>query len=339
MDLTQCEAVLGVIEAKSAKALDIALRQLAGGLSQPLRSLRKNLVELLADIEAGLDFVDEDIEFISQSDIQLRLQQAHLQIDDLLARLQYRRSSNEVAKVVLIGLPNAGKSSLFNIMLGHAAAIVHNRAGTTRDFIREKLQLEHGAIELIDTAGFEKGIAENETSSIGSTAQSHRVEQSEQADLVLYCVEQESDFDPTFPPRDVQTWLIHTKCDLPSPLAPSYERGNERAERIAVHEPLFTSSRTGLGIDTLRSRLDEWLGQRSDEQSAVAPMTATRCVSLLEAAAESLKAALSAVEHRHGDEIVSGELRLALDSLGQVAGEVYNDDILDALFSRFCIGK
>jgi tRNA modification GTPase len=378
MDLTQCEAVLGVIEAKSKRALDTALRQLAGGLSKPLTSIRKNLVELLADIEAGLDFVDEDIEFISTAQITERLNSASRQAEDLLDQLNVRRSTNEVAKVVLTGLPNAGKSSLFNALLAQNSAIVTDQAGTTRDFLRAELRLEHGVIELIDTAGIEDACVAN-FDDISSSAQSHRSEQTEQADLVLYCVEVSTclaqnrlaspilmgeptglsptclpspifmgegsgvrvlgagsiNFNPNSSNADSLVWLIRTKCDDAS-------ASNEPLSAVSTSnfaEAICSSSQTGLGLDELRSKLDLWLLHRIEEHAAVAPLTAVRCATLLQAALESLQAALQATVTSSGDEIISGEIRLALDALGQVAGEVYTDDILDALFSRFCIGK
>jgi tRNA modification GTPase len=332
MDLTQCEAVLGVIEAKSEMALDVALRQLGGGLSEPLKELRTSLLELLADIEAGLDFVDEDIEFISPREVQNRLHAAALQIALLLTQIQQRRITNEAAKVALVGLPNAGKSSLLNAIVGRKVAIVNEQAGTTRDYLRVTTSLQHGKVEWIDTAGIEEVNRDSTIASITTAAQNYRTEQLLQADLILYCVEEKQPVAPNDFPYNTEVWLVRTKCDNDQSRLPE-------SSQTCFATQVNTSSHHSYGIQGLIECADEWLRQRNEEFAAVAPLTATRCISLLKAASESIQRASEATSHRLGDELVCGEIRLTLDHLGQVAGEVYTDDVLDALFSRFCIGK
>ena len=139
LDLAQCEAVLGVIHADSETSLQTALQQLAGGLHLPVRQLRQHLIDLLADLEAGLDFVEEDIEFISQETICQRLQEAQAKIRVMLVQMENRLLQHARPSVALMGLPNAGKSSLFNALCGREAAIVADLAGTTRDFVRASL--------------------------------------------------------------------------------------------------------------------------------------------------------------------------------------------------------
>ncbi len=361
MDLAQCEAVLGVIEAESQEALDISLRQLAGGLSEPLAKLRRSLIDLLADLEAGLDFVDEDIQFISRVQVIDRLTSALTAVERLLRQLNLRQLSQHAPKVALLGLPNAGKSSLANAIAKKDAAIVSNQAGTTRDFVRVHCTLQHGEVELIDTAGIETEFAaDHEFFEVMRHAQGFANEQRDEADLIFYCIDCHLDislkqeqiecaFAISGLPHDSASesvnnrrsigpsnvWIIWTKADL----LDSKADGGFIRLRIEHIPSQVTSCFDPLLLEQLRKRLDDWLVQREEEASSVAPMTAIRCKESLRSAHESLQTAFSAADQRSGDEIVAGEIRLALDHLAQVAGQVYTDDVLDALFSRFCIGK
>ncbi|MDZ4849152.1 MAG: GTPase [Pirellulaceae bacterium] len=377
MDLTQCEAVLGVIEAESLVALDVSLRQLAGGLSGPLADLRRLLIELLADIEAGLDFVDEDIVFISREQVIERLETSLASVDRLHQQIIERQPSKVVPKVTFLGRPNAGKSSLVNAIAKDNAAIVNAEAGTTRDFVRVRCEFEHGDVDLIDTAGIDDLSLPHDTlQSIHQSAQRHTAEQRDEADLMLYCIDGNQsnatrieqlkiacDMHASTGAQQVasekqsresrilqhKVWIVWTKSDLEtsvhgmridkSMVDNSFEHVSSD-DLMSVKIPEYvTSCRDGCGIEALRARLSEWRTQRNDEISSVAPMTATRCKASLQSTLESLQTARHAAQQELGDEIVAGEIRLALEQLAQVAGDVYTDDILDALFSRFCIGK
>jgi tRNA modification GTPase len=349
LDLTQCEAVLGVIEAQSEAALQVSLRQLAGGLATPLSQLRRSLIDLLADIEAGLDFVDEDIEFVSRTTIAERLEGARTQVSGLLRQIQTRHAAASLPRVVLTGLPNAGKSSLVNALTGTRQALVHEQAGTTRDFLRLPLPLKHGKVELIDTAGIEECLPSTPSerlAEIAEAAQSHRCQQLEQADLILLCIDHRTsdaeakvqgerllgELSRSRPSSLPERWLLWTQCDDARPRIST-------VPLAGVTQQLSTSSHRPWGIESLQGQLDAWLERRLEELTAVAPLTATRCRTLLQAAEESLQAALTATTRPFGDELIAGEIRLCLEQLGQVAGDTCNEDILDALFSRFCIGK
>ena len=155
LDLAQAEAVLGVIDARTDRQLDVALGQLAGGLSTQMYALRSDLLDLVADLEAGLDFVEEDIAFVTAEEVERRLSVAVDQITQALSQMQSRATPTEGPQVALIGDPNAGKSSLFNALVGDDAAIVSNVAGTTRDYIRCHTRFGDLPCELIDTAGME----------------------------------------------------------------------------------------------------------------------------------------------------------------------------------------
>lgn len=327
LDLTQAEAVLGVIDAGSEQQLKVALSQLAGGIAGPLAAARGRLLDLLAHLEAGLDFVDEDIEFIGREELLEELSVAASQVEQTAAQMHSRGSANAVPRVVLFGLPNAGKSSLLNALAGEEAALVSDVAGTTRDFVSRRVCWGEVELELIDTAGTDGSAADPITRASQSAAHT----QTDNCELRLWCVEA-----PRAPTADLPTagsftpeLSVLTKCDLlkQSPVE----------SRISLGDSFLpTSSQTGEGIDSLRNRIVELLSSRPGDSVA---STAARCQESLALAAAALSRAKSAAEEQTGEEFVAAEVRAALDDLGCVLGAVYTEDILDRIFSRFCIGK
>lgn len=358
LDLTQCEAVLGVIHANNEKALQVALNQLAGGLTQPLNETRRDLINLLADIEAGLDFVDEDISFISSSQILDRLQSAKTQIETLLHQMQSRSGQTVAYQIALVGEPNAGKSSLLNALAENRVAIVSPTPGTTRDFLRFRMQVDGLTVDLLDTAGLENW---NDESPRG-LAQTFTREQIEQADLILHCIDTQNvdsqnvespsvdseSVGKTDAPHyllsskqikelaaDKPVWTIRTKSDLTNCASQDLLDENE----IRFGSTYKVSALTGEGIEHLKNAIVEWIKHERESQADAVPMTVERCRGSLSNALIAVEAAMKSTRHESGDEITAGELRIALDEIGLVTGTIYNDDILDALFSRFCIGK
>jgi tRNA modification GTPase len=338
LDLTQAEAVLGVIDARDRGELDVALAQLAGGLAGPLNQLRDDLLELLAHLEAGLDFVEEDIDFISREQLHAQISAAACQVEQIAEQAASRAVLSEVVRVAFIGSPNAGKSSLFNALLGHTAAIVSPTAGTTRDYLLGKLHVDGVDFELVDTAGLIPDI-DASTTSVGKPAQVPIEEQAQhaavgqrrQAAIELFCVDAS---------RPLSEWervqlevhptstrlIVRTKCDRPSAVDPTVGA-------------ISTSSSTGAGLDELRSRMHAAALEGGGEVDRMVSATAARCRNSLRAAAAALLRAQQLVVERSGEELVAVEIRAALDDLGQVVGAVYTEDLLDRIFSRFCIGK
>jgi tRNA modification GTPase len=329
LDLTQAEAVLGVIEARDVAELQTALTQLAGGLSNQLAALRNQLLDLLAHLEAGLDFVDEDIEFITREELQTQIGAAAGTVQSIAAQLQSRsESSSAMPRVVLIGEPNAGKSSLLNALAGSSAALVSPMAGTTRDYLVKVLQIGARQIQLIDTAGVEASTLHD---AVAADAQLLGHSQHQQADLQLLCIDASQPLsrwvrERLQQPRCIERLIVWTKCDAASDFTP-------------VPSPaLLTSSITGQGLTELRAAVAAALDEPSSE-TRVVPSTAVRASASLHAAAASLAAAADLAAQHASEEWIAAELRLALDELGQVLGTIYTDDILDRVFSRFCIGK
>ncbi len=317
----------------------MALRQLAGGIAPLLQGVRQQLIELTADIEAGLDFVDEDIEFVTSEDIEKRISGAIKEVKSTRDRIESRRANSIARTAVAMGLPNAGKSSLINRLLGKDISIVSPQAGTTRDYLRGRLN--QSDLDLVDTAGLES----TQESSPEAIAQQLASLQISDSYLCLYCIDSQSPIEPF--ERELRkaielrsrrpTWIVLTKCDtephkIPNAILPLLDD-------IPNDERFETSVLNGRDLDRLTSRLREFEKQEPEELASLLPSTADRCCRALETTLTCLQTALDCVTSKRGDEWIAGELRLALDQLGIIAGEVYTDDILDALFSRFCIGK
>lgn len=330
IDLPQAEAVLGVIDAEDRAQLDLALTQLAGGLSRQLGGLREQLLCDLADLEAGLDFVDEDIEFISRETLTGRLAAARSRVAALLEQAAGRHRDSARPRVVLAGLPNAGKSSLFNALAGESAAIVSDVAGTTRDVLHAVVRLEDREIDLYDTAGWEVSRTE-----IMSQAGDLRGDHLRGADLVVWCraaalSESDAALDQQLHAGhpEIPRLAIRTKADL---AGPEQERDVEPGLRCSV--------RTGEGLTELRNAIAAKLRGSHGRREELLPSTAVRCQEDLRLAREALLRAEEAIAAGAGDEILAIELRSALEHIGEVTGAVSNEDVLDRLFSRFCIGK
>jgi tRNA modification GTPase len=323
IDLTCAEAVLGVIDATNPAQLDAALRQLAGGLSGPILALRDRMLDLLAHLEANLDFDEEsDVGPLGRAVLAEELASSSAELTTLAGRLTRRDRANGRPRVVLTGPPNVGKSRLFNALVGDDHAIVSPQAGTTRDYLSAPCECSGMIVELVDTAGIE-----DPRDAIETQAQSFRVDQAGQADLVLDCLSVEvigSPFSPaTGHGPSLRVW---TKCDA-FPPGPAEPTGSVR-----------TSATTGEGLDDLREAVGRTLRLR-DSEGDLPGSTAARCRDSLARAGASLLDASETLLSGGGDELVAVDLRLAVDELGKVVGAVVTDDILDRIFRKFCIGK
>jgi tRNA modification GTPase len=334
IDLTQAEAVLGAIDAVGQDQLSTALSQMAGGLASPLTQLRESLLRSLSHLEAGLDFVDEDIEFISRDELQKQLEDALRRIRRIGDQMETRGQSTDAPNVVFVGWPNAGKSSLLNSLVGDSAAIVSEVAGTTRDYLTRRVRLDGMSCVLVDTAGVEHVAAEDSLASPSVAAQRHANEQAKQADLSVLCLDAS---------RPLNDWeqaelantaagdrlLVWTKADL----------ATDRVPLSCDNEPVVTSSETGQGIGDLRRKIAESLKKGEGDEGSYVATTSIRCRDSLRAAADALDRGAEIVRQDAGEELVAAELRVSLNELAQVVGAVYTDDILERIFSQFCIGK
>ena len=324
IDLTQAEAVLGVIDAASPEQLDLALRQLAGGLAKPLTQLRDDLADTLAHLEANLDFADEAaVDLLGRSQLAATLRRRADEVAALAAQLNARARAGGRPRVVLVGPPNAGKSRLFNALLGRDAAIVTPEAGTTRDYLEAECRCDGMSLDLVDTAGIEPAC-----DAIGSRAQAARLDQHRAADLVLDCRPVDLDQPTVTGTGGAPRIAVATKADLhPGDL-------NLPVGSIAV------SALTGSGVVGLRAAIAQALARQPEVGSGPAVSgTAARSAAGLASAARALAAAAAALTAGGGDELIAVDLRQALDDLGRIVGVVVTDDLLDRIFRRFCIGK
>jgi tRNA modification GTPase len=317
LDLPRAEAVLGVIEARDRQELKDALAQLAGGMSTPLQRFREDLLNVLADLEAGFDFTEEDIHFVAEEELLGMLAKGIAQLVNLQRQLDQRAAADRPFRVVLAGPPNAGKSTLFNALLGRAGALVSPEPGTTRDYLVQRLELDGVTVELVDTAG-----RQTATDLIEKQSQRLGQDQAAQGDLVLLCLEAgtpERETTRTYQGRpDVVT--IATKCDL------------QRNQATA----LSTSAVSGAGLSELRSSIRERAHAR---RAAPLVPSLSRCRHHVEACLRHLRQAHDLALNHEPTELLALDLRAALDEIGEMTGAVYSEELLDRVFSRFCIGK
>jgi tRNA modification GTPase len=318
-DLPQAEAVNAVIAAGSDADLRQALAQLAGGVTRPLAELREDLLSLLADLEAALDFADEEIEFVGRSEALERLDSASVQLARVERQLDERAVSGRSVRVALVGPPNAGKSSLFNALAG-GDAIVSTIPGTTRDYLTQRLRIDCADVELLDTAGWQ-----DSSDTIERQAQDLGRDASARADVILWCDEKGvfAEAEATrLATTGAEVLRVRTKADL--------------AAANPDDRPVATSVVLPCGTENLRAALSERIATLF--RPALAP-SQSRCRHHIASAIGHLRAARDHVAATDPPELAASALRAALDQLGEMTGAVYTNDLLDRIFSRFCIGK
>ena len=337
LDLTQAEAVLAVIDAKNRKQLDVAIDQLAGGVGIRLNETRNELVAALAELEAGLDFVEEDIEFISNDVMIAKLESAQNSIERLLNQLSERDTKNDQFRVSLFGLPNAGKSSLFNRLAGQDLAIVSDVQGTTTDRVSTVTEIAGQSVELVDTAGLESVSGGN---TIESASQDHRKLETKQTDMAIVCISAADDF--AFIEQQLKQ-LDEIQCDSVEIVLTQIDRVeamqmDSLKNRLDVSF-IATSAANRSGIESLRQRIGQAVIDSHTSESAIIGSTMLRTGQSLNDAQSAIESALGAANSGIGEEVVASEVRSALDCIGLIVGTIYTDDIHDVVFGKFCIGK
>lgn len=330
LDLSQAEAVADLIDAGSRAAARSALRSLDGAFSRRLHALGDTLTALRAHVEACIDFPEEEIDFLSDPQLGARLASLRDALAETRAAAGRGVLLKEGLRVVLAGQPNVGKSSLLNQLAGRDSAIVTDVPGTTRDLIREHIQLDGLPLHVIDTAGIRDP---------GDAVEAQGVDRAwsaiETADALLLVVDDRSGVGAADDailarlPAGVARIVVSNKIDLSGARAGASRHGDSLQVRL--------SAKTGAGIDALESALKASVGyQLADEGSF---MARRRHLDALARAAAAVQAAEEVLCQRGAGELAAEELRLAQQALAEITGEVTSEDILGEIFSRFCIGK
>ena len=327
LDLAQAESVADLIEASTAAAARSAVRSLTGGFSKEVQGLCERLIDLRMLVEATLDFPDEDVDFLIEARAFERIELVAAELRGILDRARQGSLLRNGLHVVLVGQPNVGKSSLLNRLAGIDRAIVTDIAGTTRDALRETIQIEGIPLHIIDTAGLRETSDEVEKIGIARTWQ-----EIERADVVVRLVdvragltEADADIDARLP-AGVERITVFNKVDL-------LERQPERVEGDRGVS-LYLSAKAGQGVDLLRVELLRVAGWHRHGEDVILARERH-----LVALREALARVDAALENRHALELIAEELRLAQDAVNEITGEFTPDDLLGVIFSRFCIGK
>lgn len=331
LDLTQAEAVADLIDAGSREALRAALRSLQGEFSAMVQGLSEALIELRTYVEAAIDFPEEEIDHLADRELHERFAAVRAHFAGVQESARQGRLLREGMSVVIAGRPNAGKSSLLNRLAGYDAAIVTELPGTTRDVLRERIEIDGMPLHVLDTAGLREAQDCIEAEGI-------RRAQAEiaRADRVLFVIDAVADpaaaafeAERTQLPPALPVTLVFNKCDL--------ARGLPLADTVSGPPRLYLSALTGEGLPTLREHLKRCMGYQSAAGSTVSAR-ARHLEALGRARRHTEEAERQLTQNRAG-ELVAEELRLAQQALGEITGEFSSEDLLGRIFASFCIGK
>ena len=331
MDLVQAEAIADLIDSGTEAAARAAQRSLQGVFSDRVNALRTSLMQLRVFVEAAIDFPDEEIDFLAESDVLQRLSKTREQLTGLLREARQGRLLRDGIVLAIIGRPNAGKSSLLNALSGQESAIVTEIPGTTRDVLREQIEIAGIPVHLADTAGIHETTDRIEVEGVRRAR-----EALESADLVLLIEDASTmpggqpDLAEELPPH-VRYIRVGNKMDLLDPA------DRNRACRPAARPDVWISAKTGQGIDDLKTRILEEMGAADRAEGSFSARR--RHIEALKRAALHLEAGNARMEESMSGELLAEELRLAQNALGEITGEVLPEELLGEIFASFCIGK
>ena len=331
IDLTQAEAIADLIDAASVQAARSAMRSLQGEFSQKIKTLVVALIELRTHVEAAIDFPDEEIDFLSDGKVTEKLRTLTLQLEQVLQTAKQGALLRDGMSVVIAGKPNAGKSSLLNILSGREHAIVTDVAGTTRDILCEQIQINGLPLQIIDTAGLRDSDDIIEQEGIRRAWQ-----QIEQADVILLVVDSNDNT------NDFAKQWQQLKA-LNKTLIVIYNKIDLLIEPTTLHNSLCAdnyvqiSAKNGVGIDELKSELKRCIGYNDNGETNF--IARRRHLQALQCAQQHLFAAERQLSHYQASELLAEDLLQAQNALNEITGDFNSDDLLGKIFSSFCIGK
>jgi tRNA modification GTPase len=336
IDLSQAEAISNIVSSKSLLATRNSIMQLEGSLANKITSIKTNLIDLISYMELDLDFSEEDLEMMSKKEALKKIEQSKIDIDALLDSYNKAKYLSGAIEITIIGKPNAGKSMLLNTLLGEDRAIVTNIPGTTRDTIEENLTLKNMLLKISDTAGirFSKNHIENK----GMQRTWNRVER---ADIVLWVIDvsksidkkDQAIFERLKKNHRLDVIVVRNKIDL------KVQKDVMPKTDSFLFPAVDVSAKTGNGLDDLKEKITHILNEKYQYLGEEVIVTNNRQIESLKSTLKGLIASKNTIESNAGNEFVVVELRNALNALGLITGETATEDILNNIFSGFCIGK
>jgi tRNA modification GTPase len=335
IDLSQAEATLDLIRSKTDESRRIAIEQLHGGLSEKITALRDRLMAICVNVEAYIDFPEDEIETASRQDLFSSMKDISRDIEALLKTYDEAKFFREGLSTAIVGRPNVGKSSLLNALLQKDRAIVTDIPGTTRDVIEEYLNIKGLPLRIMDTAGIREGKDLAEKEGVRRSLRSI-----ENADLVIAIFDQseplrDEDFEVMERIKNKTAIAVLNKSDLPA----AFSQESFSSLILNPSSPLYISATSSDGLEELKESIfNSCLKDWKEEREGVV-VTNLRHKTSIENALESLHRASQALAENQPVEIIAIELRQSLDKLGEIVGAVTTEDILNRIFSDFCIGK
>jgi tRNA modification GTPase len=337
MDLSQTEAVADVIAAESKALLTLAMNHLRGGFSMAIKKLREQLLHFISLLELELDFSEEDVESADRKFIKLIMNDLHTEIEKLIHSFSTGNAVKNGIPVAIVGSPNMGKSTLLNALLNEERAIVSDIAGTTRDTIEDSIIIDGQAFRFIDTAGIRQSQNEIEQMGIERTYQSIN-----KAIFVLYVIDishtedfkQIKEIDEILPKitsfKDKNLLIIANKFDL-------LQEKTSLPSRYNGFDILYLSARSKENVDLLVNKLKDFVVSSTQQEQIL--VSNVRHYEILKQAFDALQQAETAFDNSLPEDLIAADIRQVLYHLSEVTGEISNEEILETIFSTFCIGK
>ena len=329
IDLIEAEGVMDLINSKTEKSRKLAINQVNGEVSKLIKNLRQKVIEILANIEVNIDYPEyEDIEEMTNDMVLSNIELIETEIKNILKHSEDSKLIKDGIKTIIIGSPNVGKSSILNRLLNEEKAIVTDIAGTTRDIVEGSIQIDGIVLNMIDTAGIRE--TEDIVESIGVKKSLDLIEE---ADLILYVLNNNEELtleeqEILEKIKDKNNIIIVNKIDLENKLdlnlLPSY---------------IEMSVKDDIGINELRNKIKEIFNLEQIEQNDFTYLSSARSISLLKKSLESLSSVRIGIENNMPIDMVEIDLKKMWSTLGEIIGETYTDELIDQLFSQFCLGK